>query len=103
MAQRNDDFHLRPRAREIPDYPVFTQENVTQIAKQGATLDQIISRLNTCDDNVKDIKRKLDDDVLPTIHVFNFLKWIIGIIIAVAIGTLVPDWLKKMRQPRIQT
>ncbi|HZW91966.1 MAG TPA: hypothetical protein VFF64_03255 [Candidatus Eremiobacteraceae bacterium] len=100
LAQRSDDFHLRNREQGAHDYPVFSSEDVQAIARQGATLDQMQVRLNSIDENVKDVKKTLDKEVMPTIHVFNFLKWIIGIIIAVAIGTMVPDWIKRARVPQ---
>jgi hypothetical protein len=103
LAQRSDDFHLRIREQGTHEYPVFSQEDLREVAKQGATLQQMEIRLKSIDDNVTEMKKMLDNEVMPTIHVFNFLKWIIGIIFAVAIGTLVPDWLKRWRSPHVQT
>ena len=103
FAERSDDFHLRAREQGTHDYPVFSSDDLRSLSKQGATLDQMQLRLNSIDDNVKEMKKTLDNEVMPTIHVFNFLKWIIGMIIAVAIGTLVPDWLKRWRSPQVPT
>ena len=95
-AQRKDDFHLRSRA-QISESPVFSPEDLKQLAKQGATLDAIGIRLNTIDENVKDIKKTLDKDVLPTIHVFDFLKWIFGLILVALVGVVVSDWWSNRR------
>jgi hypothetical protein len=103
LAQRSDDFHLRPREQSAHDFPVFSQQDLQEVAKHDATLQQIGIRLNSIDDNVRDMKKMLDNEVMPTIHVFNFLKWIVGIIIAVALGTLIPDWIKRSRSSATQT
>src|ERR1700676_941394 len=95
-AQRKDDFHLRRRA-QISESPVFSPDDLKQLAKQGATLDAIGIRLNAIDENVKDIKNTLDKDVLPTIHVFDFLKWIFGLILVALVGVVVSDWWSNRR------
>jgi hypothetical protein len=99
-AQRNSDFHLRARPDEFRSYPVFSQEDLTQLAGQKATLDQIGIRLGSIDENVKDVKKTLDNDVMPTIHVFNFLKWVFALIVAAVIGVLVNE---RMRRPATQS
>jgi hypothetical protein len=95
IAQRKDDFHLRPRMQEPASYPVFTQDAQNQIAKQQGTLEQFNIRLTTCDTELNALKKKVDDDVLPTIHVFDFLKWLIGGVILTIVGIVVNDWWRR--------
>jgi hypothetical protein len=94
IAQRKDDFYLRPRIQE-PGYPVFTQDDQNQIAKQQGTLEQFNLRLTSCDTELTALKKKVDEDVLPTIHVFDFLKWLIGGIILTIVGIVVNDWWRR--------
>jgi hypothetical protein len=95
-AQRSDDFHLRNRVTS-PQNEVVSAEDIKQIAKQGATLDAINLRLNAIDDNVKGIRTSLDNDVMPTIHVMDFFKWLLGSIIVAIIGIAFNDWWKNRR------
>jgi len=81
--------------QEPASYPVFTQDDQTQIAKQQGTLEQFNIRLTTCDTELSALKKKVDEDVLPTIHVFDFLKWLIGGIILTIIGIVVNDWWRR--------
>jgi hypothetical protein len=100
VAQRKDDFHLRPRIQEPASYPVFTQDDLSQIAKQQGTLEQFNIRLNTCDTELNALKKKVDEDVLPTIHVFDFLKWLIGGIILTLVGIVANDRWRKRSAPQ---
>ena len=90
-SQRKDDFYLRSRTSQMPDYPVFTQDDMKEIAAQGATLQQISFRLDACQNDLAEIKHKVDDQIMPTIHVFDFLKWLIGAIIVALIGIWLND------------
>jgi hypothetical protein len=77
-----------------PETEVFSQGYLVQLGNHDATLRAIDGRLKGMDDKLTGIQTTLDKDVLPTIHVFDFLKWLIALIIAAGVGALVSGWFK---------
>jgi hypothetical protein len=80
------DFHLqnRPDSQQYPQ--VVSSDDIKRLYAQGATIEAINLRLGTIDDNLKGIRTQLDNDVMPTIHVMDFFKWLFGAIIVTIIG-----------------
>ena len=99
FAQRSDDFHLRYRPSFDPS--VFSPEDLKQLSAQGATIDGIMRRLDAIDKNLEGIHATLDKEILPTIHVMDFFKWLFGAIIVAIIGAvtavLINEWAHRRR------
>ena len=82
-----------------PETEVFSQAYLVQLGNHDATLRAIEGRLKAMDDKLTVIQTTLDRDVLPTIHVFDFLKWLIALIIAAAVGGGVSGWFRNKPEP----
>ena len=71
---------------------LFSSDDLKELAGHDATLRAIELRLSGIDGKLTDIQSTLDKDVLPTIHVIDFLKWLMAAIVAVIIG----EWIRSM-------
>jgi hypothetical protein len=100
FGQQSDDFRLRYRPGS--DGTVFSVDDLKQLASQGATLEGMQLRLNAIDEKLKDIRTILDKEVLPTIYVMDFFKWLFGAIIVAIIGVEV-NARKRTRRPHPAT
>jgi hypothetical protein len=76
---------------------LFSANDLHQLWSHDATLRAIDLRLAGIDDKLKGIQGTLDNDVLPTIHVFNFLKWLFALIVAAIVGAAVNNRYKPSR------
>jgi hypothetical protein len=94
QAFSQKDFNLRNRPGTPQQYSVFSTQDLKQIERQGATLEAINSRLSAIDENLKSIRGTLDKDVLPTIHVMDFFKWLFAGIAMTVIGVVANHWYK---------
>jgi hypothetical protein len=102
-AFAQQDFHLQYRAGPSTQYQVVSAEDIKQLATQGAAIDAINFRLGSIDDNLKGIRTKLDNDVMPTIHVMDFFKWFFALIVAAIVGAAVNNYAKSKPRPNPTT
>lgn len=87
FGQDLGSVHLRYRPAQ--DEPLVSDKYIEDVTRQGATLENIDKRVTEINDDVKDIKNKLDDQVMPTIHVMEFFKWLFGALIVAIITVAV--------------
>lgn len=73
---------------------IFPANYVEEIGKHDATLVAINMRLGGIDDKLTSIQGKLDNDVMPTIYVMNFFKWILGLMLGAIVVAWVNNWMR---------
>ena len=92
------DFHLRYRP-DSNQNQVVSADDIKQLAANGATLEAINGRLTAIDDKLNKIQTTLDKDVLPTIYVMDFFKWLFGALVVAIITVSVNNRLTNRHAP----
>ena len=92
------DFHLRYRA-DSGQPEIVSMDDVKKLAAQGATLDGMKLRLDEIAmQNLEKIHTVLENDVMPTIYIMTFFKWLLSLIIAAIIGAAANSLFKYRHQ-----
>jgi hypothetical protein len=82
------DFRLQYRAGS-GQIQVVSEDDIKTLAAHGVSLDAIKEHLDKIDKDLDKIHTTLDKDVLPTIYVMDFFKWLFGALIIAIIGAIV--------------
>lgn len=77
---------------------IFSHNYLLELGNHDATLHAIDVRLKGMDEKLGGIQTTLDKDVLPTIHVFDFIKWLFALGVAAAVGAWVNSIMKSKKQ-----
>lgn len=75
---------------------IFSNEYLMELGNHDATLHAINQRLSGMDEKLGAIQVTLDRDVMPTIHIFDFIKWLLALVIAAVIGA----WVNSLKRSK---
>lgn len=97
---REHEQDKKPLVLSQPQYgmQLFSEQDLKLLTVHDVTLRDIDRRLGSIEGKLDTFGTTIDKDILPTIHVVDFLKWFLAIVVAF----MVEEWTRAKLKKRTE-